>query len=233
MGCDIHFAVEKKVDGAWQSVDKWKREEGEDYTNISNYGNAFYDGRNYRLFSILADVRNGVGFAGCDTGNYINPICSPKGIPEDASEEVAEWVESFGCDGHSHSHFTVKELLAYDWTQVATSRGFVSAKEYMRFKLEGKPDSWCGGIGGGNIKILPVEEMDAIVQEDQTEKELFGWRYYHALEHSTPEVEGLYTQVEWQTPYYELAIHFLSETIFRMIALGKHDEVRCVFFFDN
>jgi hypothetical protein len=48
MGTDIHCAVEKKQpDGTWKVVDA-----------------PFDDYRNYDSFAILADVRNGHGFAG-------------------------------------------------------------------------------------------------------------------------------------------------------------------------
>ena len=44
-----------------------------------------YGDRNYNLFAILANVRNGTAFAGCKTGEGFNPISNPKGVPSDAS----------------------------------------------------------------------------------------------------------------------------------------------------
>lgn len=41
------------------------------------------DERHYQLFSVLADVRNGYGFAGVPTGEWVKPISSPRGIPQD------------------------------------------------------------------------------------------------------------------------------------------------------
>ena len=50
------------------------------------------------LFAILAGVRNGYGFAGCDTGDGFRPIAPPRGLPGDVSPEVAEearrWTEA-------------------------------------------------------------------------------------------------------------------------------------------
>jgi len=48
----------------------------------------WYGDRNYNAFAILADVRNGYGFAGCDTGDGFVPISTPKGFPDDMCEEV-------------------------------------------------------------------------------------------------------------------------------------------------
>lgn len=76
-----------------------------------------YDGRNYNLFAMLADVRNGRGFAGVYTGEGFNPIADPKGAPSDMSSEIKSACEYWEGDGHSHSWFTVKELLDYDWEQ--------------------------------------------------------------------------------------------------------------------
>lgn len=76
-----------------------------------------YDGRNYNLFAILADVRNGRGFAGSYTGEGFNPIAEPKGIPNDLSPEVTESFHYWEGDGHSHSWFTLQDLLDYDWDQ--------------------------------------------------------------------------------------------------------------------
>lgn len=67
-----------------------------------------YQGRNYELFARLADVRN---YDGTD------PLFEGRGIPSDASDEGAKWMESWGQDGHSHTHFTLAELLAEDWSK--------------------------------------------------------------------------------------------------------------------
>jgi hypothetical protein len=81
------------------------------------YQDWIYDGRNYDLFAILADVRNGRGFAGSYTGEGFNPIADTKGVPDDMSDVLKEAYEYWEGDGHSHSWFTVKELTEYDWEQ--------------------------------------------------------------------------------------------------------------------
>src|SRR3990167_5661087 len=105
MGTDIHVALEKRtIDGkAWEYVSppmQW-------YCYQSMGGCAAGDtvsekpccdkaqghrgwgfNRNYSLFAILANVRNGYGFGGCDTGNGFEVIAKQRGIPNDLSPEM-------------------------------------------------------------------------------------------------------------------------------------------------
>src|SRR4051794_16548380 len=111
MGCDIHFYVEKKDEnGNWQSADAWETEDGYDCPSIP-YKKRFYSGRNYDLFGILADVRNGRGFAGVKTGDGFVPIAEPRGLPDDASPKIKADCDRWGVDGHSHSYLSLSELL--------------------------------------------------------------------------------------------------------------------------
>jgi len=112
MGTDIHMAVEVRKDGVWQNVTPFRN----GYTPEPEY----YEERNYDLFAILADVRNGYGFAGVVTSSGFVPLDQPRGIPPNASDDVRKWCE--GGD-HSHSYCTVAELLAYDWTRMVFKPG--------------------------------------------------------------------------------------------------------------
>jgi hypothetical protein len=101
MGCDIHFFTERwtsdnKYEGPkdlaedrdskleeilentehtyrWVSADKWSTDR---YGDDSWSADELYGGRNYFLFAVLADVRNGYD---------IDPIDYPRGIPDDLS----------------------------------------------------------------------------------------------------------------------------------------------------
>lgn len=109
MGCDIyeHFEVYRK--GLWERLqvlpvvpcwDDLTPEQEMAYWSLP----LFLD-RDYRLFSILANVRNPYG---------IQPMAFPRGLPDDLSPEVhADWDEA--CD--SPSWFLLQELLAFDWNQ--------------------------------------------------------------------------------------------------------------------
>jgi hypothetical protein len=207
MGCDIHFFVEKlnSESGKWEPVG----DEGD-----------FYDDRNYRLFGILADVRNGVGFAGCDTGDRFNPIAEPRGLPVDVSQTIATEYDEWGDDGHSHSFFTLKELLDYDWSQVAVLRGYVDESGYKHFKEHRHPNEWCGNTFGSRIEKITNMQMDdllaGILKRDNE-------KYYH-------------TQIQWTKTYQECAGDFFTKTIPALQELVAYDDtesVRIVFWFDN
>lgn len=133
MGCDIHFYVERwtssnSYDGPrdlsedreqkisevlediptkfrWVSADKWVCDDG---SWEVPYNSSYYNGRNYYLFSILADVRN---------GGSVEPIDYDRGVPDDASSGYLHMCNLWDGDAHSHSYFTLEELLNVDWSQ--------------------------------------------------------------------------------------------------------------------
>lgn len=140
MGADIHMMAEvrlKRFKKGHDYYNKWfavgrafkakqygevkeppmvwsPREEYEEEAYESNkiMTNEPYDNRNYRLFALLADVRNW-------DGSGITPIKQPKGVPKDASKVYLKEVERWDGDGHSHSYFTYKQLV--DALEVATA----------------------------------------------------------------------------------------------------------------
>lgn len=106
MGCDIHMYVEYKNkrggDGSWLCGDYFQVDdplcESPVYNRIELYGD-----RNYALFAVLANVRNG-GY------DYIE---LPRGLPADATEYVEQEYERWRGDAHSCSYFTLRELIEY------------------------------------------------------------------------------------------------------------------------
>jgi len=122
MGTDIWPQAEVKRNGCWERA------------NIE-----IPSKRNYWTFAILAGVRNGQGFAGCDLGDSVQPIAEPRGIPRDTS--LAK--DDLGY--HSFSWVTLGELLALDLDALITERGMVSARAAEKFRKDGiRPDSWSG-----------------------------------------------------------------------------------------
>lgn len=106
MGCDIHFYVEVQEKGSWVHHDP-RGPEPEDWVAWKAWDNKrpsyIYDGRDYRLFSRLANVRSGWAENGPE----------PKGFPKDASQSVKDQYEDWGVDAHSASHYTVAQLNAH------------------------------------------------------------------------------------------------------------------------
>lgn len=232
MGCDIHMAVEVLKDGIWTAHGaKTETAYGDPYLSWDEPNT----GRSYDLFAILANVRNGHGFAGIKTGEGFNPISEPRGIPSDASPEYREWAGEMGGDGHSHSYFTVAELLAYDWTQTTGHQGYVNLKGFAETLARGKPSSWSGDISGGGIVKLPFEGVKAAWERVKRE-DRYPWqepqqaRLAHALGHPA---DRIHTLVHWTEPYYVSVSGFLSETLPVLWRLGDPASVRICFFFDN
>ena len=132
MGADIHFFTERKTkennyEGPrdfveerdrligeviedkepvekWVTADKWSFDNSDpEYPYWNNMG--LYSSRNYFVFTVLANVR----------GDYVEPIDYPRGIPNDASSSYKYMCEQWEGDAHSHSYFTLEELLNTDW----------------------------------------------------------------------------------------------------------------------
>ncbi|AVF27972.1 hypothetical protein [Paenibacillus larvae] len=232
MGCDIHLHVEKKIDGKWtpilgvnepeveylentiadikergDKVDYWERRLEEERNGTANF---IYDGRHYLLFSLLAGVRNEYD---------LKPICEPKGLPIDVSDEVKANSDELGIDGHSHTWLTARELVEFDWSQTVEQEGWVSEKEYKVFKEKVRPESWSGGVGGGRVRHVSNTEMNRILKNG------YPWE----------NDDSFYTLVKWTLPYSEIVGSFYTWSIPKMTELAGDDleSVRIVFWFDN
>lgn len=242
MGCDIHLFVEKrffkyddeeKENGVWVSADKWSINEyyylyPDDKESMLHVDrdDCFYTGRNYDLFAILANVRNGHGFIGCDTGDgfipiFFIPISMPRDLPGDISPEVKAQADDWGADGHSHSWLTLKELLEYDWQQVTKHHGWVDEETYKQFKETGNPYPCCGGVSGLNVVHIGNEELDKIISGEAQREE--GKSYY--------------TKIEWEKTYADCCKTFTNKTLPKLKKLARdendYENIRIVFWFDN
>lgn len=120
--------------------------------------------RNYRVFALLAGVRNGTGFAGVRTHTPITPISEPRGIPGDLIDDVdgddmltlRNWMgepitgEGYWLGDHSHSWLSLKEIVEWDgWNKTLKTCGYVKKDEWARCIVENDtPNEWCGGVSG-------------------------------------------------------------------------------------
>lgn len=119
MGCDIHLYAERKreTDHKWERVhppvefrDPWYvKMAAEDRYYAEDARTEWFSGRNYSLFAMLAGVRN---------YDEIEPLCEPRGIPDDLSPEllsIYRQVDDGSMGDHSFSWLTLGELAAVDW----------------------------------------------------------------------------------------------------------------------
>ncbi len=231
MGCDIHSFAEVKINGTWEPVltkpfkNPYYNSERptvieDDYEWNAEKTNQPYTGRNYDLFAILADVRNGRGFAGIKTGEGFNPISEPKGLPDDVTDYTEGKSEEWGEDGHSHSFFTVKELKDYDWHQVTMKRAVLSLQQYKEIKDNGTvPDCYSADVSGGNVVKVEEHEADMILDGKLPNTLYFG--------------KEIYVIYHWAIKYADHCQFFLNDTIPSLESLGDPEDVRIVFFFDN
>lgn len=208
MGCDIHNHIEylKTINGEskWVCGDYFKvnpyYKEGEYDGERPLELVRFCDNRNYGLFSLLADVRN---------YSHNKPISEPKGLPDDLSKEVKEDAEYWGLDGHSHSFFTLKELLDYQKEQPKLKRsGYISPQDAKALdKLGTHPECWCQGT---------------------TSKE-WVWREWETRDNS---LDNLIQEIKRRADELYIIYDFLWEQNPEE-AYEKSDKIRLVFWFDN
>lgn len=206
MGCDIHAVFQAKRDGRWIDIpSKWEQD------------------RHYFLFSWLADVRNGFGFAGSPTYTYVVPLAKPRGLPEDFA--VDDWgrhkldeaallgapdgvyVDDDGKQSlgdHSHSWLTADEILAATPPGAdIVQTGVVTIEEYRAWDGNTPPGSYCGGISGRGVRVA---ETPAAIDEYTT-----------------------HVRISWMKNPDELA-YFVDEV--RRLR-DEYGEVRLVFGFDS
>ncbi|AXQ68941.1 hypothetical protein HOU00_gp184 [Caulobacter phage CcrPW] len=240
MGCDIHFYVERRVDGVWQAADTWVDDgygdKGVEQLHVP-YDAQYYSDRDYEFFGILAGVRR----------PQASPPVANEGVPGDACPEYLALVERMVGDAHSHSFFTLAEFLAYDWTQEAKFEGWIRLNEWVRCRNNADgPEVYSRGVAGGTIRHCTMEQFEEAWQTLCQEK---GWpesaRPRWKLNPSDVLDPGMmrmvkllgggdpYCHYKWSVPYYKSARRFWSDVLPRLLRLGKPEDVRCVFFFDN
>jgi hypothetical protein len=131
MGCDIHSVAQVKTKDGWKTVE------------ASPGG----DDRNYDTFAVLADVRNGHGFAGTVTGEGWPVMFEARGLPEDIELDSDNYLDGEWMGDHSHSHLTLTELrqiLAQFDGKMYKKTGMITKQQAKELKEGKTPDSWCG-----------------------------------------------------------------------------------------
>ena len=132
-----------------------------------------YDDRDYDLFGMLANVRNGTW------SEPVIPISLPKGLPKDVSKFVNEKANEWNLDGHSHSFLTLEELEKYEWKKKVKMERYVTKEQKKEYDEKGiKPDSYALYISDGvllewDAEIYPKYFVEEVIPQLQALKK-FG-----------------------------------------------------------
>lgn len=231
MGCDIHSFAEIKIKGWHLLRDEFENpwfdpSAKDDFAGKRKHIHPI-DNRNYDAFAILANVRNGSGFAGVDTGDGFKVISEPKGLPNDMSHALKSISEDEDSDfylgDHSFSWLTLQELLDFDWSLDTIQRGVVGVDRFIAaLENNGVPTSYSGGVFGPKITHVPFDEMKQRIDTNDFENGR----------------DNYYTQLEWPESYKDSSGELWSATIPRLQEIAEHkhlthDEIRMVFGFDS
>lgn len=233
MGTDIHFYVQRRdpetrewrfLEAPESILGDWgKRWEAEN-KDEEWYRRSWYGARNYALFGMLANVRNGYGFAGVDTGDGYRPIAETRGLPEDFEPDAYILKHDNPEYCHSHQWLSLREVLEYPVKDLRTNRrGWVNEAEFKKWfeRDDGKgPDSYYGGVGGPGIEHVDVTTMTKIVKGELPRKE----------------GKGYYCQLEWGETYIDSATYFFETmvpAVKELVGEEGIDDVRFVMWFDS
>lgn len=229
MGCDAHPIFEVKTNGRWGFVDSksafferfysehdgWNRDA---YNNRPPLIRVFGD-RSYRLFATLADVRNHDG---------ITPLFPDRGLPDDCSPEAQREIGDAGLDLHSHTHFTLRELVDTNWDAIGQedTEIVLFADQYLTYMGTGElPDDandWA-----------PIHKDTGEVSKEEMIILLMANDPKNLVRRSKGDRVGPYVKVRLPVPYRLIVPELIQTGIPELLKLGKPDEVRVLIAFDN
>lgn len=164
MGTYIHGFFQRRPKtprhSDYRLVPRWRSDEyyGQDYqinVDVLGLGDAPNDwrsfdrevlcDRNYILFAILADVRNGYGFAGCETHEPIKPLRTSEQsrLPNDMlfsprCQSLSPTSDNYTYNrrwlGYHNQHvIAAEEILGYDFQQRLVESGLFDIENFIRF----------------------------------------------------------------------------------------------------
>lgn len=248
MGCDSHPYIEKRrKDGTWVVVDDkhryykylnftkglkktlgreptktevnkardkaWKLYEEKESRVMKILGR-----RNYTMFGVIAGVRDG----------EVRALFDGRGLPEDASDRVRRELPD-DSDYHSHTFFTLKELMDVDPNEVGLSSGSVCLypAQYQEWKEKGEIPAGVEDYAFG--REVTSQEMDLLLLAEDPKKLMKKIRTGR-----TSMEEGPYVRIGGVPRTYKSLVPELFEVVPLMQGLTKDPEgLRVVIAFDN
>lgn len=185
----------------------------------------YFSSRNYLKFAILADVRNGYGFAGVKTFDPLPSIAPARGEPADITSEARAKLSN----EHSPTWVNLGELMDWPhWDGKLVHEGVVDEYTFLRSLITGEdPQSWSSSISGQNI-VTP-EQYLALYGGP---RELFSKAQPRAYDST----KQYHIQYRWEVPL-ATAGHEIDEIITYMHDLiprgGSAADVRMIMDFDS
>lgn len=206
MGCDIHIVIQRQDADGWHEVPYQKVYANIGQTPVNGYPvePEGFTARNYDLFAVLADVRNGRGFAGIKMGDGWPSIAPNRGCPEGFNPESVAPDPQYKDEGprymgdHSFTWISLDELKAFAWDSVVSKLyGCVTGAEYERLSAVGDaPDSYCGGTSGPGIRVYePADYLAAKGSRSLVEKPYVRMSWHESARAATYDWPG--TIIPW------------------------------------
>ena len=259
MGCDIHLYVEKLVNGKWESMDQWEKDDEfhdickEDLVNVEDtLKKNISQSRRAKLLkqkeSLLQLINTTTYVIPYEKRFYsgrnydlftilagvrhsgLNTISSPRGLPGNMSPLVRKEYRKWLGDGHSHSYFTIEELDRFDWDQKCFQKTIVDASSYYQWYL--------GEYKGPPMSMYRFKESEEVTVQEMKNRinkalEDFDEEATQEMLNDAVNSLNISCSVCWEETYAETCPRFTEETMPKLRALGLPNEVRIIFWFDN
>jgi hypothetical protein len=181
----------------------------------------WWSDRHYDIFAILANVRNGRGFAGVPTSDGLPYISNGRGKPDDMTDKTKEWFSLHGGD-HSDTWVSLTEVMKYDWTYPVRKTGIVTINEFDTYLRRGAPDGWSGDISGGNVVQVSNEVMTQMIKDGR----------HKAAVHGYIDSKLYTTRINWVWSTSHIAEAFMERMKMLAMEVGEH-ECRLIMDFDS
>lgn len=186
----------------------------------------FFDGRNYLMFAILGNVRNGYGFAGVKTFDPLPSMSDNRGFPADMTPEANAKMSH----EHSESWLTLAEMQTYDFDGLLVHEGVIDEVTFLECLIAQKtPESWSGSISGNGIETLTPEQYLALWGKKD------GWGKEIAPKTYDPE-KRYFIQYRWTVPLKTACPEIADILAYLHNAIpkgGTANDVRMIFDFDS
>lgn len=223
MGTDIHCVFQAKAkDVAKFTGSQTPVKDPEEWIDIAS---EWDENRHYLLFAVLADVRNGFGFAGSYRHEPLRPIVEERrGLPDDfAYDHDLRWMGD-----HSFHWLYGSEML--EWTRLDRSLvfgGIIDREDFEKWDGSSEPESYSGGIFGPGIIVITDKASAArcyvSVDEEQNTKET-GLMV-------APTENWTHIRVWWRSSLLDQLSYFFNGIIKPL--MGNYGEIRMVMGFDS